>query len=159
MPIYREADATDLPALCILGEAVNAVHHAAFPDLFAGAPEKADHAAGHWARSIGQPMATTFVAEVAGEVVGFVTTGLQDVDHPLQRPLRCAYVGSIGVAAGHRRAGIARTLMDYAQAWARERGAFELRLTVWAFNDSAMRLYRSLGYDVRSHLMARRLVP
>jgi ribosomal protein S18 acetylase RimI-like enzyme len=35
----------------------------------------------------------------------------------------------------------------------------ELRLNVWAFNDSALRLYRELGYEMRMHTLAKPLIP
>ena len=56
---------------------------------------------------------------------------------------------AICVAGAVRGQGIGRTLMREAEAWARDQGATDLRLNVWAFNEGAVRLYRELGYEVR----------
>ena len=48
--------------------------------------------------------------------------------------------------------------MGSAEGWARERGAYEMRLHVWAFNEGAMRMYEELGYEVRSHFLGKRLL-
>jgi ribosomal protein S18 acetylase RimI-like enzyme len=47
--------------------------------------------------------------------------------------------------------------MQCAQTWAIEQNAVDLRLTVWAFNASARRLYEELGYEVRAFEMGKRL--
>ena len=156
MPIFREAQTSDLPAICALGEEVNAIHHAAFPHVFAGrgAP---DAAASHWSASIAQANATTFVAEQEGQVVGFVTVGISDESNPLVQPARVGRVGSIGVTEAARGRGVGSELMRHAQAWLASRGAQEVRLNVWQFNAGALRLYQELGYEVRSVQLARRL--
>jgi ribosomal protein S18 acetylase RimI-like enzyme len=156
MPNIREALASDLPAICVLGEEVNAIHHAAFPHVFAGrgAP---DAAASHWSNSIAQANATTFVAEHENQLIGFVTVGISDESHPLLQPVRVGRVGSIGVAEAARGRGVGSELMRRAQAWLASRGAQEVRLNVWQFNAGALRLYQRLGYEVRSVQLARRL--
>ena len=156
MPAVREAQASDLPAICALGEEVNALHHAAFPDIFAGrgAPEAA---ASHWNNSIAQANATTFVAEQDGAIVGFVTVVVSDESHPLLQPLRVGRVGSIGVTESVRGRGVGSELMRHAQAWLESHGAQEVRLNVWQFNGGALRLYKRLGFEVRSVQLARRL--
>jgi hypothetical protein len=75
MPYYRVATEADLPAICALGEEVNAIHHRAFPDVFAG-PGKHDRDAAHWLSYIGKEGATTFVSEEAGELLGFVNVNI-----------------------------------------------------------------------------------
>ena len=156
MSIVREAQASDLPAICGLGEEVNAIHHAAFPQIFAGRAAS-DAAASHWSNSIARDNATTFVAEQDGEVVGFVTVGVSDESSPLLQPIRVGRVGSIGVTEAARGRGIGSDLMRHAQAWLANRGAQEVRLNVWQFNARALRLYQGLGYEVRSVQLARRL--
>lgn len=40
--------------------------------------------------------------------------------------------------------------MQRVESWAAEQRAIDVRLNVWAFNESARRLYEELGYEVRS---------
>jgi ribosomal protein S18 acetylase RimI-like enzyme len=156
MPVVREAQASDLSAICDLGEEVNAIHHAAFPHVFAGSGAP-DAAASHWNNSIARADASTFVAEQGGAIVGFVTVSVSDESHPLLQPARVGRVGSIGVTEAARGHGIGSELMRHAQAWLASHGAQEIRLNVWQFNAGALRLYHELGYEVRSVQLAKRL--
>jgi ribosomal protein S18 acetylase RimI-like enzyme len=153
----REATAADLPAICLLGEEVNALHHHAEPQVFAppGDPER--HRA-HWQATLGQPAATTFVALDGDAVVGFITVTVVDETHSLLQPLRFARIGTVGVCAQQRGAGIGKALMVRAEAWAHARGCVETRLQVGAFNTRAARLYAELGYELRTSMLARALV-
>ncbi len=154
---YREATRDDLRSICVLGQEVNALHHSAWPDVFApsGDPTR-DEAL--WSEAIGQESATAFVAEAAGEVIGFVNVSFVSRDpSPLLQPVSFARVGSVGVADVHRGRGIGKELMRQAEAWAASRGARHIVLNVWAFNERALDLYRELGYEIRSHAMGKRL--
>ena len=154
---YREATESDLPAICALGMQVNALHHEAFPQLFA-APADPQRDSAHWAASVAQAMATTFVAEPpSGGLAGFVTVAVQDETHSLLQPVRIGRVGTVGVTPEWRGHGIGRALMRQAQDWVQARGGIELRLNVWAFNEAARRLYEELGYELRQLTLAKPL--
>jgi ribosomal protein S18 acetylase RimI-like enzyme len=156
---YREATIDDLRAICVVGQEINAIHHDAWPDIFAPSSDPGRDES-LWAEMIGQPNATSFVAQSDDEVVGFVNVLFVERDrNPLLQPFSFARVGSIGVAEAHRGRGIGRELMRQAEAWASARGARHLSLHVWAFNERAVDLYRELGYAVRSHSMGKRLAP
>ena len=47
--------------------------------------------------------------------------------------------------------------MQLAEEWAAGRGAIDVRLNVWAFNQSALALYKELGYEVRSLFLGKAL--
>jgi ribosomal protein S18 acetylase RimI-like enzyme len=57
----------------------------------------------------------------------------------------------------YRRQGIARALMEYAQAWAKEQGYTQIGLQVFTNNQPAIELYQQLGYQPRSISMMREL--
>ena len=155
---YREATAGDLSAICALGMQVNTLHHDAFPQIFAPPADPLRDSA-HWAASLAQPLATTFVAEVEpGRLAGFVTVAIQDETHSLMQPVRIGRIGTVGVTREWRGQGIGRALMQQAQDWVQARGGIELRLHVWAFNEAARRLYDELGYELRMLTLAKPLV-
>lgn len=156
MVLYREATPQDLPSICALGNAVNAIHHEAFPQVFAAVDEPHRDAA-HWASSIAQESATTFVAQESEQVVGFVSVRIINETHLMMQALRYGSIGSICVAQRKRDQGIGRALMQCAQDWVIERGGQELRLHVWAFNARAVQLYEELGYKIRTYAMTRPL--
>lgn len=156
MPLYREATLTDLPAICILGEAVNLLHHEAWPHVFSGSGDPMRHI-DHWQRSIGQEKATTFVCEADSALIGFVSVSIVQETHSFFQHTPFGRVGSVVVAAAHQGKGIGRALMLEAECWARGRGVTDMQLNVWSFNQRALKLYAELGYEIRSHMLGKRL--
>ncbi|GAA2033705.1 hypothetical protein GCM10009819_17250 [Agromyces tropicus] len=67
------------------------------------------------------------------------------------------WIWDLGVRPEFRRRGIARRAMRMGEEIAREHGATRLMLNVFGFNDGAIALYESLGYDVASLHMAKPL--
>lgn len=155
MLLYREAVAADLQDICVLGEDVNVLHHEAWPHIFAARGDPARHAP-HWLKNIQSDKATTYVAQASQRLVGFVTVGIVEDHHSLIQPDPYGRVGSLCVAADHRGQGIGRELMTRAENWVHQQGVGDVRLNVWAFNDAALRLYRELGYEIRSHQLGKR---
>ena len=152
------ATPADLPAICALAEDLAALHHAAWPEVFAPATG-GERDAPHWRESISGPGRAAFLALLGGEPVGFVTVASGNESHSLLQPMRWARVNSICVLESARGRGAGRALMARAEAWARAEGAEEIRLVVWAFNARAVRLYEELGYAVRAHAMGKALEP
>lgn len=154
MTTYREAVTADLASICAIGKMVNDRHHEIAPGFFAPpADPMRDKAV--WSQNIESASATTFVAEETGRIVGFITVAVVDETNSLAQPLRFARVGMVGVLESHRRLGIGGALMRQAESWAAARGAADVRLNVWTFNEDAIRLYRDLGYEVRSQTMGK----
>ncbi len=60
-----------------------------------------------------------------------------------------AHVADLGmmVASTHRRRGIGRALLDAAVTWAREARVRKLELHVFPWNEPAIRLYESFGFE------------
>ncbi len=83
--------------------------------------------------------ATIFVAEAAGEVLGFLWFVERGAFN------RSGYVQLVGVRPGARGQGIGRTLMEYAEAQSAKL-ARDMFLLVSDFNTDAQRFYEGLGY-------------
>lgn len=88
------------------------------------------------------PHAAVFVAEGEGEIVGRLS--LARDSHPAS-----PHVADLGlmVAAGHRRRGIGRSLLEHAVDWARESGIEKLELHVFPHNEPAILLYEEFGFE------------
>jgi RimJ/RimL family protein N-acetyltransferase len=88
------------------------------------------------------PDAAVIVAELDGEIVGRLS--LARDAHPAS-----GHVADLGlmVDGRHRRQGVGRALMEAASRWARENGVTKVELHVFPWNEPAIALYESLGYE------------
>ena len=87
------------------------------------------------------PDAAVFVAEEGGAIVARLSIARD----PHQASRHVADLGLM-VAAGYRRQGIGRALLDEAVAWARDAGVRKLELHVFPWNEPAIRLYEEFGF-------------
>jgi RimJ/RimL family protein N-acetyltransferase len=136
----RQAAPADATALVELGRAVSSE------------PEAWLITEGDW-RNVGEerrylravrrsPHAAVFVAENEDGIVARLS--LARDSHPAS-----AHVADLGlmVAAGHRRRGIGRSLLEQAVEWARESGIEKLELHVFPHNQPAIKLYEQFGFE------------
>jgi [ribosomal protein S18]-alanine N-acetyltransferase len=88
------------------------------------------------------PHAAVFVAENRDGIVARLS--LARDSHPAS-----PHVADLGlmVAAGHRRRGIGRSLLEQAVEWARETGVQKLELHVFPHNEPAIKLYEQFGFE------------
>lgn len=88
------------------------------------------------------PDAAVFVAVEDGAILGRMS--LSRDPHPASR-----HVADLGLMVhdGHRRRGIGTRLLDAAVEWARVAGVTKLELHVFPWNEPALRLYESFGFE------------
>ena len=88
------------------------------------------------------PDAAVFVAEEDGQLLARMS--LSRDPHPASR-----HVADLGlmVAADHRRRGIGTLLLEAAVEWARISGVTKLELHVFPWNEPALRLYETFGFE------------
>jgi RimJ/RimL family protein N-acetyltransferase len=88
------------------------------------------------------PDAAVFVAETEGRVVGRLS--LARDPHPASR-----HVADLGlmVAAAHRGRGIGKRLLEEAVTWSGRSGITKLELHVFPWNEAALGLYESFGFE------------
>ncbi len=153
----RTAQAQDYDSLCALLDRLDAPHRERFPNRF----KKPDGPVRDRAYILGllaDEDVGLFVAERGGEVVGMVKTVVMEARPiPIMVPRRYAMINSISVKETARRTRIGQALMEKAQAWAIAKGAVEMELHVFAFNQEAISFYRNLGYETISLRMSKPL--
>lgn len=88
------------------------------------------------------PDAAVFVADEGGSVLARMS--LSRDPHPASR-----HVADLGLMVDerHRRRGIGTMLLDAAVGWARLAGVTKLELHVFPWNEPAIRLYESFGFE------------
>jgi RimJ/RimL family protein N-acetyltransferase len=88
------------------------------------------------------PDAAVYVAVDEGQTIARLSLA-RDL-HPASR-----HVSDLGlmVASTHRRRGVGRALLEQAVAWARAAGVVKLELHVFPWNEPAIALYESFGFE------------
>ena len=156
----RRAESADYHAACRLWAEADALHARGRPERFRSTDQPA-RSRRLFDAHLDDADQALFVAEVDGTVVGLVRVQvherLESPDVPALAPQRYAMVQELVVAQAHQRRGIATRLMTEAHRWARDRGVTEVGLSVYEFNQAALRLYHRLGYSTVSRRLARKL--
>ena len=158
----RQAHRQDIPALCRL-------YHGLHEFTVRGVPERLQ-SLGEFecfdATSISPVLeklldaidVTIWVAEVNGVVVGLAEVYLREDEQNAARvSYRYGYLQSLVVETSLRGRGIGRQLLTAAEAWCKARGAAELRLEAWEFEQGPLAFYTHQGYRTLRRTLVRKL--
>ncbi len=142
----RAATDDDMPAAGRLGAELMRQHHALDPQRFmAGSDKTAEGYAWFLRTQLEKPDVVVLVAELEGEVLGYVYAALQPRNWMELRDA-AGFVHDVVVDRAVRRRGVATRLVEAACAWLRDRGAPRVLLWSAAKNDSAQALFAKLGF-------------
>jgi ribosomal protein S18 acetylase RimI-like enzyme len=153
--MIRRARHDDWDAVRELWRELDQLHAGLAPDYF----RPSARAAHEWRQLLAASDGVVLVdADANGTVTGAVSVRIYDTPpDPAMVARRRGHVEMLVVGRAHRRRGVGRALMEHAAAWAREQGAAELVLTVWAGNGEAEAFYERLGYRELSRVLHRPL--
>ena len=142
---HRDAAVADLPA-------IDRVFRQSFSDTFAHLYRPEDLAAflaqftpEAWAEEFADPRYRFRVAEVDGEVVGYVKLGPSAL--PVQTDKRAIELRQIYLLNEYHGSGLAKVLSEWAIGEARRQGFEELYLTVYVDNHRARRFYDRYDFE------------
>jgi ribosomal protein S18 acetylase RimI-like enzyme len=100
----------------------------------------------------------TLVAELNGEIVGFVDARLEQSPDAMHRGMIYCHVAEIAVSSRHQNQGIGGRLLRAAEDWGWKQGAEFASLEYHAANTRASKFYqRRIGYRVASITAIKRL--
>ena len=144
----RRAERSDIDALLRLNHQLGLTHFDNAPEAFV---QPSDAEKDFLLSALDETDRIFLVAEIAGEIVGFVTAKItRNVSIPFLISSPICRVGSIVVDEASKGSGIGRMLMSHCDDWAKAQGAEKIRLDVMSFNEDAERFYKELGYKDQS---------
>ncbi|MGE8534126.1 GNAT family N-acetyltransferase [Chryseobacterium sp. D764] len=104
---------------------------------------------------IQSPEATVIVAEENDEIVASGYALIKKSEKYYNQFEKYSYLGFMYVKPEYRGRGINKVITDELIAWSKSRGISEVRLDVYAQNESAIKAYEKAGFE--PHLLTMRL--
>jgi GNAT superfamily N-acetyltransferase len=99
----------------------------------------------------------TLVAELSGEIVGFIDARLYHPTDAMHRQMTCCLVSEIAIRREHQNHGIGGQLLRAAEDWGRQLGVEFAVLEYHAANTRAGAFYQHMHYRLASITAIRRL--
>lgn len=102
--------------------------------------------------------AITLVAQLGGEIVGFIDARLEQSPDAMHRQLTYCHIAEIAVRGDHRNQGIGTRLLQAAEDWGQRQGAQFASLEFHTANTRAGSFYQErMGYRVAALTAIKRL--
>lgn len=147
----RRATMIDIPQIMILLQQILATHHRVRPDLFQEKGSK--YTKTELTQLITDNNRPIFVYEnEKGKVLGHLFAIIEETSSPI-KPLKTLYIDDLCVDEAERGHKIGESLYQFALKYAKEIGCYNITLTVWSANTSAVRFYERQGMLVQKICM------
>lgn len=155
--IIREATPFDYESLCELFDEADKLHRDQLSERFQE-PKGPARDKAFILDLLADQTVEVFVVERDEKLLGLVQVAVKDSPPMSIFVPRCyAVVDTLVVKENFRQQGIGQKLMDKVHHWARSKGASDVELNVYEFNQEAIVFYRKLGYETISHKMSKPL--
>lgn len=178
--MIRRAEAKDIPGLLRLLSQIADLHRAGRPDMFKQESDIKKYDEAELAELLENENRPIFVAvgnadsyekissgpgAIPGTVMNHCNESVQGycfcivrkTTHPVLAEHLTLHIDDFCVDKSIRGKGIGKKLFTEVQNFAKECGAYNIDLNVWAFNNSAIKFYESLGFDVQRYTMEKKL--
>lgn len=152
--IVRDAQLNDFIQMGRIFKQVDGLHSEAHPEIFNPPIENARSK--EYIESILQNEKSKLVVVLENDnVIGIAKADIESApDIPLFAKREWIAISTIVVDENYRGKGVGKKLLDYLYAWAKLRKVYEVELTVFSFNESAVSFYENNGfksYRVKMH--------
>jgi GNAT superfamily N-acetyltransferase len=150
----RPAVTTDVPGVAEISMSVQRLHANAHPERFV--EPDARHIEAFFTDQLDQDDAHLLVAELAdGAIAGYALAVLRDRPAgPFLKARRTLSLEHLAVPEAAQGRGVGGALIAAARSLARQLGADDIDLVVWAFNHHAIAVYEHEGFRLLRHSMA-----
>lgn len=135
----------DEAAIARMWQELTDYHVALDPRLPGATPGAAERYASRLLERRDDPYTRAFVAEVGGQVVGYVLGAIIDLHPDLFDHVDSGFIADIYVCPAHRRQGIARQLVDRINRWFAEQGVRHTEWQVAAANTEGIRFWEAIN--------------
>ena len=155
--MIRKAAQKDIPSLLSLLSQVLEIHAQGRSDVFKLGRTK--YTEQELSLILHNEKTPVFVSEnERGEILGYAFCVQEEIanDNILQ-DCKYLYIDDLCVNKNQRRKGIGKELFAFVSAYAQETGCTQIRLNVWALNESAMRFYEKCGFSPLKTLMQKNI--
>ena len=140
----RFAKAQDVPGIIKLLQQVGRVHHEGRPDLFRSNAQK--YGPSQVLDILGKSDTPIFVAVEDDKVLGYGFCIMETYhQHSVMNDRITLYIDDLCVLEECRGKHIGTAIYNEISRYAKYRGCYNVTLTVWSCNESAMKCYESLG--------------
>lgn len=146
----REAIISDYENLLLLVKEVHEIHYKARPDYYKDTDIPLDKE--DFINKLSHTEYKIMVAENENdEIAGYIIYKIKKIEeHPLLVDRVVLYIEDLCVAGRFKRKGIGKKLLESAIEYGKEINASSIELTVWAFNEEAIKFYESLSFKPQS---------
>ncbi|MDO3386089.1 GNAT family N-acetyltransferase [Gilvimarinus sp. SDUM040013] len=155
MYTVRKAEQRDLDFMNNALFELNKMHHEAVPSEFKP-PEEVD-ASKSLTRYITEDSCFAYVAEKAGEPIGFIAGHVKELLSPITKSRSMGSIDELFVAASHRREGIGSKLLAELESECKQRNATDVFVEIWEFNEKARQFYEAHGLCTRVRWAGKKL--
>ena len=91
-----------------------------------------------------------FIAEDDSKIIGYCIVNLKEIkNNQVFLDMINIEIEDIYVDEQYRKKGIGKILFDEAKNYAKEKGVKFIELSVWGFNQNAIKFYEHLGMNIR----------
>ena len=154
----RTASRADFEAMSAVFEEGDLLHRANLPDLYRKPANPPARSQAFIEAILADPDALLMLAEKEGQVIGVLHATVRDApDVSILMPRRYGVINDVAVQHELRGLGVGQALMRAAEEWAHDKGAREVELNVYFFNQSAINFYELLGYEPVSQKMRKKI--
>ncbi|MCB9433952.1 MAG: GNAT family N-acetyltransferase [Ardenticatenaceae bacterium] len=163
MIVIDAATLVDREALCRLYYEFHEFHVLGVPDrlLSLGQPPQT-HAASELYHAVSKVIkgadSAILIAKINDQPIGLAEIYIkQEEPNPLRTAYRYGHLQSLLVTAACRGQGVGAKLLEAAQQWAKDRGAAEMRLETWEFDEGPLPFYEKNHYQTLRRTLVRTL--
>lgn len=153
----RRARREDTDQLLELLRQVNFVHFDGRPDLFRQVTKYSREELVTRLDALDNPVFVACDVDHESKIFGHMFCVTQDHtrdgDGALFQPIKTLYIDDLCVDENARGLGVGRTLLLFAQNWAKERNYYNITLGVWECNPNARRFYEAMGMKPQETVM------